>query len=178
MYCAKGDASFLYHRSMKDDSQIELRFRTATFADRPRLIEMINAAFAVETFLEGTRTDEERLAAMLEKGEILLAEENGGTILASVYVEPRGQRGYMGMLAVDPEHQKAGLGKLMMKAAEEHFRAKGCDAIDIVVLSLRPELPPIYRRFGFVETGIEAFHHSQRLKAGLELHGVVMSKAL
>lgn len=36
----------------------ELRKMLATAVDRTRLIAMINAAFAIETFLEGTRTDE------------------------------------------------------------------------------------------------------------------------
>ena len=63
---------------MSNDSFPAVHFRTATTADRPRLIAMINAAFAVETFLEGARTDEERLAAMMHKGEILLAEDRAG----------------------------------------------------------------------------------------------------
>ena len=42
-----------------------IRFRLASDADQPRLIALINSAFSIETFLEGTRTDEARLAAML-----------------------------------------------------------------------------------------------------------------
>jgi ribosomal protein S18 acetylase RimI-like enzyme len=163
---------------MSDESRPALHFRTATADDRPRLIEMINAAFAIETFLEGTRTDEERLTAIMEEGEILLAEEDSGTILASVYVELRGNRGYMGMLAVDPRHQRAGIGQQMLAAAEDSFRARGCEAIDISVLSLRPELLPVYRRFGFIETGTEEFLLSRSLKEGHECHCIVMSKPL
>jgi ribosomal protein S18 acetylase RimI-like enzyme len=163
---------------MNDNSLSALHFRTATVADRPRLIELINAAFAIETFLEGTRTDEERLAAMMQKGEVLLAEDPSGRILASVYAELRGNRGYLGMLAVDPAHQRAGLGKHMLSAAEERFRAKGCEAVDISVLNRRPELLPIYRRLGFVETGTEEFCPSRPLNDGLDCYCIVMSKAL
>ena len=70
-----------------------LRIRLATPADRPRLIPLINAAFAIETFLEGTRTDEERLSAMMKKGEILVSEDASGRLLASIYAELRGNRG-------------------------------------------------------------------------------------
>ena len=63
----------------------DLYIRLATPADRPRLISLINSAFAIETFLEGTRTDDQRLTAMMEKGEILLAENSSGQILACVY---------------------------------------------------------------------------------------------
>ena len=119
--------------------------RSAALADLPRLIELINAAFSVETFFDGTRTDDERLTAMMEKGSILLAEDGDGKLLASVYMERRGARGYLGMLAVDQERQGEGLGRRMVEAAEDRFRRMGCEAVDITVLSLRPELPPIYR---------------------------------
>lgn len=162
---------------MKEQSP-DHQIRLATPADRPRLISVINAAFAIETFLEGTRTDDERLAAMMKKGEILLAENSCGQILACIYAEINCNRGYLGQLAADPSHQRSGLGRQMLAAAEDYFRAHGCEAIDITVLSLRPELLPIYRRLGFVETGTEEFHMSRSLKDGQECHCIKMSKPL
>src|SRR3954466_2074036 len=155
-----------------------LQIRPATPADRPRLIALINAAFSIETFLEGTRTDDERLSAMMQKGEILLAADSSGQILASIYAENRGNRGYLGQLAVDPAHQRSGFGKQLLSAAENHFRARGCEAIDITVLSLRPELLPIYRRLGFIETGTEEFLMSRALKNGQDCYCIKMSKPL
>jgi ribosomal protein S18 acetylase RimI-like enzyme len=160
------------------DSVNDLRIRPATAADRSHLIPLINSAFSVETFLQGPRTDEERLATAMEKGTILVAEDAEGRLLASVYTELRGTHGYVGMLAVDPEHQGGGLGRHLMKATEERFRAHGCDTVEITVLSLRPELLPIYRRFGFVETGTEPFHYPHPLAPGLECHCIVMQKEL
>jgi len=153
-------------------------FRVAEDSDRARLIAMINAAFAIKTFLDYERTDDGRLADMTKKGAILLAEDASGELLGSVYVEQRGKRGYLGMLAVEPSHQHSGLGRRLTKAAEDRLRALGCEAVDITVLSLRPELPPIYRRFGYVETGTEPFVPSRALKEGLACHGIVMSKRL
>jgi hypothetical protein len=72
------------------------------------LIPLINSAFAIETFLEGTRTDEERLAGMMRKGAILAAEDGAGKLLGCVYTEARGKHGYLGQLAVDPAHQCKG----------------------------------------------------------------------
>jgi predicted N-acetyltransferase YhbS len=155
-----------------------LRLRVATAADATRLIELINRAFAVETFLDGTRTDADRLAAAMAKGSILLAEDEDGRLLASVYMEPRGARGYLGMLAVDPSLQGRGLGRRMVQAAEEWLRAESCEAADITVLSLRPELPPLYRKLGYVETGVEEINLAERLQDGMECHAIVMSKAL
>ena len=110
----------------------------------------------------------------------MVAEPGDGAsdLLGCVYVEIRGTRGYLGQLAVDPAHQGAQLGRRIVEAAEDHLRRQGCAAVDITVLSLRTELPPIYRRFGYVETGIEEFNPSQPLKSGVECHSIVMSKKL
>jgi len=156
----------------------DLGIRPAVAADRPRLIPLINSAFAIETFLEGSRTNDEQLAAMMAKGAILLAEDASGCLLGSVYTELRGACGYLGMLAVDPARQGSGVARRLVAAAEDRFREQGCEAIEIVVLSLRPDLPPIYERFGFVEIRREEFTPVRSLRPGFECHGIVMSKKL
>jgi ribosomal protein S18 acetylase RimI-like enzyme len=152
--------------------------RQATDADLPHLISLVNSAYSVETFLEGTRTDPERMAAMMLKGTILVAEDGANELLASVYLEVRGTRGYMGLLAVDPARQGTGLASLMVRTGEDHLRRHGCEAVDISVLSLRPELLPIYRRFGFVETGTEEFSFPRTFREPVECHCILMSKPL
>lgn len=169
---------------MTQESQAPARFnssfsvRLATPADVPAVIALVNSAFAVETFLHGTRTDEERLAEMMRAGHLLVAEEGPGDIAAAVYIELRGARGYFGMLSVDPARQGRGYGRRMVEAAEDFCRTRGCAAMDITVLSLRPELPPLYRKLGYTETGIEEFHPSRPLKPGYECHSIIMSKPL
>ena len=155
-----------------------LAVRLATVADIVRLTELVNAAFSIETFLEGTRTDEEGLAAMMREGDLLAAEDAEGRVVGCVYTEVRGERGYMGMLAVDPALQGKGLGSRIMDAAEQHLRSHGCKAVDILVLNLRTELPPIYRRHGYIETGTQNHGLHRTLKPGVEYHFIVMSKDL
>jgi ribosomal protein S18 acetylase RimI-like enzyme len=156
-----------------------LRIRIATEADIPRLVPMINAAFLVETFLEGMRTDLDRLTAYFLKGEFLLAEDASGQFIGSIYTELRLPRGYLGMLAIDPAHQRSGHGSTLMAAGEEHLRGKGCVAVDISVIEWRTELPPIYRKLGYIETAIQDFQPSQKLKPGVPpCRIIVMSKPL
>jgi ribosomal protein S18 acetylase RimI-like enzyme len=161
-----------------------LHIRPAIPADCERLIPHINAAFALaEPFMSGPRTDPARLSEAMQKGTILLAEDPDGQLVASVYTEIRdngglGRRGYIGMLAVAPSHQRFGIGRLMMQAAEDHLRGHDCTAVDITVLSIRTELPPVYRGYGYVETGTEPFHYPHPLKDGLQTHCIVMSKPL
>lgn len=158
---------------------LEIPIRRATADDQDHLIPLINAAFKIaEPFMTGPRTDPERLAAVMAKGEILLAQDAAGQLAASVYAEVRGERGYIGMLAVDPARQRSGLGRFMMHSAEQHLLNQGCVAVDITVLSLRPELPPFYRKLGYTETGTEEFHYPHPIQGGLECHCIVMSKPL
>lgn len=155
-----------------------MRIRFATIRDLPEMVPVINAAFAFEAFFDGLRTDQKKLEAMLDKGQFLITENEGGHLLAAVYVEKRGERGYFGMLAVDPPMQGKGLGGALIDAAENYFRLQGCTCADICVLSLRQELLPLYRKLGYGETGTEEFHPERPLKPGLTCHGILMSKKL
>jgi ribosomal protein S18 acetylase RimI-like enzyme len=166
------------NESHSTDFGLNLRIRPATEADRARLIPVINSAFAIETFLEGTRTDDARLAAMMQTGTILAAEDASGQLLGCIYTEAQERHGYIGQLAVDPAHQGKGLARRLMAAAEERLRSQGCPAVKITVLNTRPELPPLYRRFGFVETGTEEARLSRPVKPGVQCHFIVMVKQL
>lgn len=165
-------------RSSLSSDQDELTIRAAAASDSGSLVSLINSAFAIEKFLEGERTNEEQLRQMMQKGQFLLSCDASGKLIASVYVEVRGARGYFGMLSVNPEYQGNGLGTKMVRAAEEYCRGKGCSAMDLTVLSLRSELPPLYRKLGYLETGVEEFRPGRALVGATDCHLVVMSKQL
>jgi len=158
---------------------------------------MINSAYTVETFLEGTRTDPARLAEKMCHGELLLAESPSGQLIGCVYTEVRSAaqaneatqtcgpsekivpHGYLGMLAVDPAHQHSHFGRTLMRAAEDHLRRRGCAVADLDVISWRKELPPIYHRYGYVDVGIQDFDPGQPVKQpGLRCRAILMSKPL
>jgi len=155
----------------------QVTIRAANAEDLPALVSLINRAFAIETFIDGTRTDAEHLSETKRKGDVLVAEREGKAV-ACVYVELRGERAYFGMLAVDPAQKHQGLGRLMTTAAENFGRNHGCKHMDINVLSLRPELLPLYRKLGYSEIGTEEFHPTRPLKGDVQCHCIVMSKPL
>lgn len=154
------------------------QIRLATPADADALISVVNAAFVVEDFIEGTRTDAERMAETMQTGEFLVAENASGRALACVYTELHAERGYLGMLAVDPARQGSGLGRAMVEAAENHCRRRGCRWMDLRVLSPRAELLPFYEKLGYRQVRTEEFRPPRPLKGGIECHGIIMSKAL
>jgi GNAT superfamily N-acetyltransferase len=155
-----------------------IRVRQAGDSDAAAIAAVTNAAFAVETFLEGLRTDARRVREMMREGIFLVASASGGEMLASVYVETRAARGHFRMLAVDPAYQGKGIGARMVRAAEAYCRELGCRAMDITVLSLRPELLPFYHRLGYAESGTEDFRPSRPLKSDATCYSILMSKSL
>jgi predicted N-acetyltransferase YhbS len=156
----------------------EFTIRTANAADIPEMVRVINAAFAIETFLEGQRADAARLAEMMQTGLFFLALDASAEICASIFVELRDDRCLLAMLAVHPKKQGTALARGIVAAAEAYCREHGCKFADITVLSQRSELPPVYRRFGYVQTAVKEFESAQALKAGVECHTLLLTKAL
>ena len=153
-----------------------MQTRFATASDVPALTSLINAAYTVEHFFKaGDRIDEAGVGAMQAKGMFLILEREGAPV-GSVYVELRGMRGYLGLLAVDPARQGGGAGRMLMAAAEEYLREHGAAVCDLRVVNLREELPGFYRRFGYVECGTEPF--SDPDEATRPCHFILMSKPL
>lgn len=134
------------------------RVRIAEAADAEAITSVINAAFhRVESFfIDGDRIDLENVRAFLLTGKFLLAESDG-IAAGCVYVEKRGERAYLGLLAVDPTLQRSGLGSVLMNEAEDYCRRLDCRYIDIRIVHLRSELPGFYTRRGYVETGTSPF---------------------
>lgn len=131
--------------------------RTATAADVPVLTDLINQAYVVERFFKvGDRITADGVSALQAKGAFLLLERDG-TPIGAVYVELRGTSGYIGLLSVRPGEQGRGYGRALMDAAEDHFRSRGATRSELRVVNLRDELPPLYRKLGYVEAGTEPF---------------------
>ena len=148
--------------------------RTATAADAARLARIINDAFVVEAFFKiGDRTSPDEIVRLMnDGGEFLVTDDLSGC----VYVKCGPERGYFGMLSIDPRKQGSGLGTQLIAAAEARARERGCRVMDIHIVNLREELPIYYRKFGYIETGTLPFSDPER--ASRPCHFIVMSKPL
>ena len=168
------------------ENSTQIRFAEAS--DAAQIASLVNAAFRPERFfIDGDRTDPEKVAALLEKGRFLLlfeadrpadarAAAQADRLAGCVYIELRGERGYFGLLAVDPNRQRSGLGGQLIAAAEDYCRAAGCRFMDLTFVNVRQELPGYYRKFGYVENGTLPFPPEAVTK--IPVHLVRMSKEL
>jgi len=154
-----------------------LTIRVATSADAARITEVINAAFRIAEgfFIDSKRITEAEVEESLAKGAFLLAE-NGEKVQGCVYVEMRGTRSYLGLLSVDPECQQGGLGSLLMQEAERYCRERGSQFMDILIVHLREELPPFYKKRGYIENGTSPFPAD--VETRVPVHFINMSKPL
>ena len=153
-----------------------LGIRHAGSADVEALAALINVAFRVELpFIGGDRTNPAGVREYMKKGKFLLAEDSSG-LAGCVYVELRGDRGYLGLLGVEPGRQGTGLGRKLMDAAEKFFRDAGCVAVDLRIVSARTPLPAFYRHLGYVETGAAPFPND--VSAKVPCHYILMSKSI
>jgi len=153
-----------------------LQFRIATEADIDALVRLINAAFLVERFfIEGDRIQAAAIQQLLATGWFLAGYDDD-SIRGCVYIEPRGERAYLGLLSVHPERQRSGLGSRLVAAAEERVLASGIRYLDLRVVNLRQELPDFYRKRGYVITGTSPVPVDVKTKQ--PCHFINMSKAL
>ena len=145
--------------------------------DAGEIAALINNAFRIaeEFFIEADRISLENVTDLFKTGTFMLGESES-VVAACVYVELRGDRAYLGLLAVDPARQHSGLGSLLMDAAEAYGRSMGCRFMDINVVNLRDELFGFYGGRGYVETGISPFPSDVTTK--LPCHFIEMTKPL
>ena len=156
-----------------------LRIRIATIADAENLVQLINAAFVVERVAcDGDRVNLQAVRALMSDGSFLIAEiPDFGYPAGCVYLEPRNQRCYLGLLSVTPSLQGKGLARPLAAAAEDFARNAGCHSIDLRSISPRAEaLLPLYKHLGYTETGTLPFPTDVTTK--VPCHYVLMTKTL
>ena len=81
--------------------------------------------------------------------ELFLIGVLDGQVVATAMVGYEGHRGWINYLAVEPAHQRKGLGRMMMKEAERRLRALGCPKINLQVRSSNRGVIEFYQRIGY-----------------------------
>src|SRR5207249_4124709 len=118
-------------------------------------------------FRQGERTSRAEIEKLIERDTILVCEQDGD-LIGAVHVAVNGKTGYFGMLAVDAEARKGGVGRTLLEAAEQHCRNAGCTVMTLSTGEDRTELFPWYGQLGYRITHTEmsrsqAFRHPIRV---------------
>ena len=142
-----------------------LRFSFATGADVPAIVALVERAYRGEAsragwtteadLLDGTRTSPDEVAALVARADarIVLAHD-GATLVGTVLVTGGADGGYLGMFAIEPTRQAAGLGRALLAEAERVLRDDlGCARARMTVIVHRTELLAWYQRRGWQLTG-------------------------
>lgn len=138
----------------------------ATIKDIPSLLKVINAAYRGEASTKGWTTEAHLLVGALRTDEISLLElfanenavilkytNNDEEILGNIYLEKQKDKLYLGLFSVSPDAQSQGIGKQLLKAADDYAKEQNCSAIYMTVISARHELIAWYMRHGYKPTG-------------------------
>jgi predicted N-acetyltransferase YhbS len=154
-----------------------MNIRLATEGDFEAVMRLINTTFAVERFFKAEdRVNTSMLQNYFRNGSFLVTDEEG-QLTGCVFVELQAGRAYLGLLSVDPSRQKSGIGRRLTAAAEEFARESGAHFMDITVVNLRAELPPIYEKLGYRITGTAPFP-AEQMPITQPCHFICMSKEL
>lgn len=88
------------------------------------------------------------LARRRDNSTILLGRDNR-VIVATVMVGHDGHRGWVYYVAVDPDRQKRGYGRLIMAAAEDWLRRAGAAKLQLLVRRENAQANAFYGSLGF-----------------------------
>ena len=153
-----------------------ISLRIATEADAEGIARLVNTAFIVEQFfIERDRTNPKTVRSLMEKGKFLLAED-AHKLVGCVHWELQGERGYFGMLSIEPSRQGTGVGHQLVNAVEKYFREAGCKFSDLKIVNVRTDLHVLYQRWGYADTGTARYDDPTPTK--IPVHFISMSKPL
>jgi len=152
------------------------KFREARSSDAEAVARLVNTAFLVEQFfIERDRTNPATVRRLMEKGKFLLAED-GANLVGCIYMELQGERGYFGMLSIEPSRQGKGVGHQLVDTVEKYFRDAGCKFSDLKIVDVRTDLHTLYHRWGYADTGTAMYDDPTPTK--IPVHFILMSKPL
>ena len=133
-----------------------MRLRDATAEDAPALARLLGYLGYPNEAAELPA----RLVGIQGQGDsVLVAERNDGELIGLVglhlvrvlhYKRPLG---YITSLVTDPSVRRQGVGKLLLKGAEEWARAKGCYRLSLTSAEHRADAHAFYPASGFPQTG-------------------------
>jgi len=145
-------------------TDVPWQVQVATALDTSDITQLVNSAYRGEgskrgwtteaDILGGQRTDLQSIGGFVTQNNsvILVVRNEAKKLVACVCLEKKEpDLAYLGMLTVNPSLQKSGLGKFLLKAAEEYVeKSWKIHQLEMTVISVRHELIEWYQRRGYI----------------------------
>lgn len=144
---------------------VQVVFRSARAADAGAIVALVESAYRGDAsragwtteadLLDGQRTDLDEVQSLLAEPSVALSVAcQRGDVVGSVCVRmhPPGIA-HIGMFAINPSLQGAGLGRALLSEAEHDAVARGAQVAEMTVIEQRQELLAWYARRGYADTG-------------------------
>ncbi len=137
-----------------------MKFRKATLEDTKDIVELINIAYRGEQgwttendLVSGDRTTANEVLKYISTPDSYLFVLANESVKSVICVQKRNKSAYIGFFAVHPELQSKGIGKEVLKQAENFaIKSLGINKFVMSVLADRVELIDFYCRRGYVCT--------------------------
>lgn len=123
-----------------------MEIRPFKASDRASVIELWQACALTRPWNDPDKDISRKLAV---QPDLFFVGETNGKVIASAMAGYDGHRGSVFYLAVSPQYQGRGCGKLMMQKVESALKAMDCPKLNIVVRSSNEKVLEFYGHLGY-----------------------------
>jgi len=127
-----------------------LTMRDIADEDIQQVVALWNAAGVARSWNEPAR---DIAFARRDAHSTVLVGIEAGQVVASAMVGEDGHRGWVYYVAIAPERQRGGLGRVMMQAAEDWLIKRGVWKVQLLVRADNAKAARFYEQLGYRDTG-------------------------
>ncbi|MBN3885037.1 MAG: GNAT family acetyltransferase [Nostoc sp. JL34] len=125
----------------------DIEIRTFELTDESAVIALWMRCGLTRPWNDPKRDIERKLCV---QPHLFLVGTTGQELIATVMAGYEGHRGWINYLAVAPQYQRQGIGRLMISEAEQLLVEAGCPKINLLVRTTNSEVIRFYERLGYV----------------------------
>ena len=115
---------------------------------RPQVIDLWKQCNLIKSWNDPNKDIDRKLKV---NDSLFLIVEFNKVIIGSAMIGYDGHRGSLYYLAVDPKHQRKGVGKMLMKEIEKRLIEVGCPKINIFIRNSNIEVKEFYQSINYEE---------------------------
>ena len=127
---------------------MKLAVRSAKLADETIVISLWRDGGLLVSYNDPS--SDFRFALGKENSDVLVGEDESGSIVAAVMVGHDGHRGWIYYLAVKPKLQRNGLGRVIVTAAEDWLSERGVAKLNLMIRETNTKVIAFYETLRFV----------------------------